>query len=135
MAAMAHLQPPEPAAKVGTLDGMERVEVEPAVRRAYLLALQLLEGLGVTVQSYASGDLDFTKTRLAGFVEEAREARIYFGEAIAANPAGFSSAFTGLLDFASDFDRPALAAGAARLEAAATLLRGDRKSTRLHSRH
>lgn len=118
MAAMAPLAGAEPVAKVARLAVVDGHDVEPAVHRAYALAADLLEGLGVTVQRYATPGLDLTKTRVAGFVEAAREARLHFPE-VEREPDSFSERFRSYLAFAAAFDDAALAQGRAMLDAAA----------------
>lgn len=118
MAAMAPLGAAEPIAKVARLAVVDGHDMEPAVQRAYALAADLLEGLGLRVQRFATPDIDLSKTRVAGFVEAAREARVHFPE-VETNPAGFSERFRGHLDFAAAFDDTAVAQGRAMLDAAA----------------
>ena len=122
MAAMAPLAAAEPVAKVARLAVIDDYDVEPAVRRAYALASALIEGLGLKVQRFATPDLDLSKTRLFGFVEAAREARVHFPEVVS-QPLGFSDRFRGYLDFAAGFDDAAIAQGRAVLDAAADRLR------------
>lgn len=109
--------------KVATLDVVRRTEMAGDVRRAYQLAVDLLAGLGIAVQDYATPDLDLTRSRMAGFVAAAREADTFFGSAIDRHPDGFSAEFKGLLDFARRFDQTSIAAGERVMAATASLLR------------
>ena len=122
MAAMAPLGPAEPVAKVARIGAVDAHDMEPAVQRAYALAADLLEGLGLKVQRFATPDIDLSQTRIAGFVEAAREARVHFPE-VETDPASFSERFRGHLDFAAAFDDAAVAQGRAALDAAAERLR------------
>lgn len=122
MTAMAPLGAAEPVAKVARLALVDDYDLEPAVRRAYALAADLLERLGLKLQRYATPEIDLAKTRLAGFVEAAREARVHFPE-LASDPAGVSARFRGYVDFAAAFDDAAVAHGRAALDAAADRLR------------
>ncbi len=122
MAAMAALAPAEPIAKVARLSVVDAHEMDPAVQRAYALAADLLEGLGVKVQRFAAPDVDLVKIRLAGFVEAAREAPLHFPE-VATAPGGFSERFRSYLGFAAKFDEAAMAKGRATLDTAAARLR------------
>jgi aspartyl-tRNA(Asn)/glutamyl-tRNA(Gln) amidotransferase subunit A len=106
--AMARLGAAEAVAKVARLEVIDRQDLEPAVHRAYTLAADLLEGLGLKVQRFATPDIDLAKTRVAGFVEAAREARVHFPE-IEIDPTSFSERFRGYLDFAAGFDAGAVA--------------------------
>lgn len=122
MAVMAPLRTAEPVAKVARLAVVDGHDVEPAVRRAYALSAELLEGLGVPVQRYATPDIDLAKTRVAGFVEAAREARLHFPE-VEREPDSFSERFRSHLAFAANFDHAGVAQGRAALDAAAGRLR------------
>jgi aspartyl-tRNA(Asn)/glutamyl-tRNA(Gln) amidotransferase subunit A len=122
MAAMAPLRAAAALAKVARLAVVDSHDVEPAVRRAYELAAALLEGLGLRVQRYATPDIDLSKTRVAGFVEAAREARVHFPE-VEHEPDSFSERFRSHLAFAANFDDDAVAQGRAVLDAAAERLR------------
>lgn len=83
-----------PIAKVARLEPVDdHPEVEDAVRRSYVLAAQLLGGLGVEVRQYDAPELDFARTRLGCFAEAVREAADYFGPEIARDATGFSESF------------------------------------------
>ena len=101
MEAMAALGAAEPIVKVARLEPVDDYpEVEDAVRRAYVLAAQLLGGLGIAVQQYDAPGFDFAKTRLGGFAEAVREAGIYFGPEIERDPKNFSENFHMFLGWA-----------------------------------
>lgn len=121
MTALAPLDAAAPVAKVARLDVVDDYDSDRPVQRAYELAADLLEGLGLRVQRFAAPDLDLHKVRLAGFVEAAREARDHFPE-VTSEPASFSAAFRGYLDFAAGFDEAAVSQGRAVLDRAANRL-------------
>lgn len=123
MTVIAPLPPAERVTKVATLDVVRGTAMAGDVRRAYQLAVDLLAGLGVAVQDYATDDLDLTRSRMAGFVAAAREADTHFRSAIDRDPDGFSSQFKGLLDFARRFDKASIAAGERVLASTTSLLR------------
>ena len=122
MTAMAPLAPAEPIAKVARRDVVDRHEVEPAVSRAYALAAELLEGLGLKVQRFATPEIDLAATRLNGFAEAAREVRLHFPE-VDSNPATFSERFRANLAFGASFDEAAMTKSRAMLDAVAARLR------------
>jgi aspartyl-tRNA(Asn)/glutamyl-tRNA(Gln) amidotransferase subunit A len=123
MQMLAPLAPARRAGKIATLDIVRGTDMDADVRRAYQLGVDLAAGIGLAVQEHAAEALDLTRSRMAGFVVAAQEGRRHFADRIAANPSGFSAAFTGLLDFAQRFDAAALAEGARVLAATRALLR------------
>ena len=121
MSGMAPLGAAEAVAKVARLAVVDGHEVEPAVHRGYQLAADLLEGLGLKLQRYATPDIDLSKTRVAGYVEAAREVRVHFPE-IEHEPDSFSERLRRHLGFAAAFDDDAVTQGRAVLDAAANRL-------------
>jgi len=122
MEAMAPLASSDPIAKVARLDAVDRHNADPAVHRAYKLAADLLKGLGLQVEHFATPGMDLAQIRVAGFVETAHEAQLYYGDEVAAQPDVFSDTFRNHLDFAHGFGPDALAQGRATLLAAADRL-------------
>lgn len=95
---LAPLAEAPPIRRVATLSSMEAVDQHPAVRAAFRLAVQLLEGLGVEVRA-RQARIDHHRLRLAGFIEAARAADAAFGAEMARQPEGFSERFRGYLAF------------------------------------
>ncbi len=121
LAAMAELAPATAITRIATLSSTDRVEQEPAVHAAYLLAQQLLGGLGCDVTDH-DASIDPHKVRLAGFIEAAREADARFGAMIAKEPDGFSPEFRSYLDFGRGIDAATVAQGRRTMDAAADAL-------------
>lgn len=123
MEVMAPLEPAGTVSKIATLDIVRRGETESDVRRSYLLAADLLAGSGFVIQDYDTGDLDLKRARMAGFVESARAAKVYFDSRPDADPSGLSEDLRRLFDFAAGFDAAAVTAGDRLLDDTARLLR------------
>jgi aspartyl-tRNA(Asn)/glutamyl-tRNA(Gln) amidotransferase subunit A len=122
MAALAPLGPSAPARRIATLSSVETVECHPAVRAAFRLARDLLEGLGLDLTDQATA-IDHHRVRLAGFVAAAREADARYGEDAARLPQGFSAAFRDSLAFGRGFDAGAIEKGEAAIAEAGEALR------------
>ncbi|PZN93748.1 MAG: amidase [Alphaproteobacteria bacterium] len=109
-----------PLGRVATLSSVDGHEMEPAVRTAYTAATMALRGLGLVVETVATPGLDLAGTRLAGFIESAREAAATF--AAERRSGGTSGQFNALMDFGSDASAATLAAGEAAMADAAEIL-------------
>ncbi len=116
MRALAPLAPAEPPRVIALLKATERVEMERPVAEAWRLAASLLEGLGCDVRRFDFAP-DLGQVRLDGFIAAARAL------ACAGLPeARMSPALRRMLGWAMERPESDVAAGAGRLEAAASAL-------------
>jgi aspartyl-tRNA(Asn)/glutamyl-tRNA(Gln) amidotransferase subunit A len=122
LAAMAEVPAAPAIDRVAMLSSSDSVEQQPAVRAAVRLAAQLLEGLGLVVETQRA-DIDHHRVRLAGFVEAAKAADAAFGPLLAADPNGFSDAFKAAIAFGRGVDPATAALGERHAAAAARSLR------------
>jgi aspartyl-tRNA(Asn)/glutamyl-tRNA(Gln) amidotransferase subunit A len=122
LAAMAPVPAAPPIRRVATLGGSDQVEQVPAVRAAVRLAGQLLEGLGLELDSQRA-EIDHQRVRLAAFVEAAKAADAAFGPLLAADPQGFSEAFRASIAFGRGVDEATSAQGLRHAASAAQALR------------
>ena len=85
--------------KIGRPSHLERVEIEPEVMAAYEQALAGLAARGATVETVDFADFDYSKVRREGLLLCEIEGSVSLGDAIAANPEGFSAELRSFLAY------------------------------------
>lgn len=123
MRVLAPIGDATPLARVATLsviDDFARTDV--AVRSAYMLARDLIEGLGLTVTRYDASDIDLRAALMAGFVESAREVGQFYAADYARDDGGLSPELRGYVAQGLAATPDALAAGSAAMATAAARL-------------
>jgi len=105
----SRLVPPPPAGaargdvmrglRLGVLRNFDDEPPEPAIASAFAAARQALERLGAVIETVALPGYDMARGRRAGFVRVEVEAAFVHGALLAREPARFSPAMRGFLEF------------------------------------
>jgi aspartyl-tRNA(Asn)/glutamyl-tRNA(Gln) amidotransferase subunit A len=123
MRVLAPIANAAPLARVATLSVIDDFAgTDGAVRSAYHMARDLLEGLGLSVTRYDADDIDLGGAVLAGFVESARETGDFYAADFARDDGGLSPEFRRAIAMGQAATPETLAAGNAVMATAAARL-------------